>query len=77
VISGLAIYPIKRMVNPDLDPGYDLRRAMVNGLILFGRYLASVCEVLLRLALLRVVRQANYVGFWVVFRMMARCSGKS
>ncbi|KAF1840179.1 uncharacterized protein K460DRAFT_421172 [Cucurbitaria berberidis CBS 394.84] len=64
VVCGLANYSIKRMVNP--DPEYALRSAMVNGLILFGTYPASIWEVLLGLALLRVVRQANYVGFWVV-----------
>lgn len=49
------------MIDPDLK--YDWCGAIVNGLILFGTYPASGWEVLLGLALLRVVRQANYVGF--------------
>jgi hypothetical protein len=70
VVCGLVDYPIKRIVNP--DPEYDLRGAIVHGLILFGTYRASVWEVLLGLALLRVVRQANYVCFWAVVRLVAR-----
>jgi hypothetical protein len=69
VIYGLANYLIKRMVNP--DPEYDLRSAMMNGLILFGRYPASVWEVLLGLAPLRIVRQANCVDFWAVVGLVA------
>jgi hypothetical protein len=74
VFCGFANYSIKRMVNP--DPEYNLRSAMVNGLILFGTYSASVWEVFMGLALLRVVRQANYVGFWVMVRLVARCRGR-
>lgn len=70
VVCGLANYPIKRIVNP--DPDHDLRSAMVSWLILFGTYPASVWKVLLGLALLRVVRQANYVGFWAVVGLVAR-----
>jgi hypothetical protein len=74
VVCGLANYPIKRIVNPDLE--YDLRSAMLNELMFFGTYPASVWEVLLGLALLRVVRQANYVGFWAVVGLVAWWGGR-
>jgi hypothetical protein len=70
----LANYPLKKIVNP--APEYDSYSAIVNGPILFGTYPASVWEVLLGLALLRVVRQANYVGFWAVVRLLERTRGR-
>jgi hypothetical protein len=73
-VCGLANYPIKRMVNP--NPTHDLRSAMVHWLVLFGTYPVSGWEVLLGLALLRVVRQANYVGFWAVVGLVERWRGR-
>jgi hypothetical protein len=69
VVWKLANYPIKRIVNP--DPEFDLCGAMVNGMILFGTYPAPVWDLLLGLVLLRVVRQANYVGFWAVVGLVS------
>jgi hypothetical protein len=74
VFCGLANYSIKCIVNP--DPDYNLRSAMVNGLILFGTYPASFWNMFMGLALLRVVRQANYVGFWLMVGLVARWRGK-
>jgi hypothetical protein len=64
VVCGFANYSIKRMVNP--DPKYDFCSAFTNGSVLFGTSSATVGEVLLAMALSRVLRQANYVGFWAV-----------
>jgi hypothetical protein len=70
VVCGVSNYFTKRMVNP--DPKYDYRSAMTNGSVLFGTSSASVGEVLLAMALSRIVRQANYVGFWAVVGQVER-----
>lgn len=69
-VGGLANYLIKCMVNP--DPRCDWISAMMNGLVFFGSYQASYWELILGFALLRAVRQANYVGFWVVVEFVKR-----
>ncbi|EUC45206.1 hypothetical protein COCMIDRAFT_26614 [Bipolaris oryzae ATCC 44560] len=58
VVCGVAACGIKSVVNPDPECG--LLCSMVGGMVLFGGYPASVWEAVLGLALLRVVRQANY-----------------
>jgi hypothetical protein len=74
VVCGLVNYLIKLMVNPELD--HNLCSAMLNWHVLFGTYPRLVRGAFLGLALLRVVRQANYVGFWVVAGLLKRRRGK-
>jgi hypothetical protein len=61
------------MVNP--APEDNLRSAMLSGRILFGTNPVSLWEALLGLALLRVVRQANYVSFWALVELVTRWRG--
>lgn len=78
VVCGVVAYGIKSVVNPDPECG--VLCGMVGGMVLFGGYPASMWEVVLGLALLRVVRQANYVGFWALVALarrwgLVRCEG--
>lgn len=64
VVCGVVAYGVKSVVNTDPEGG--ILCGMVGGMVLFGGYPGSEWEVVLGLALLRVVRQANYVCFWAV-----------
>lgn len=70
VVCGLANYLIKRAINP--DPEYNLQGAMLGVMVFFGTYPASAPGLYLGMLLLRVVRQANYVGVWAVVGLVAR-----
>jgi hypothetical protein len=74
VIGGYLNYPIKRIVNPDPDGGSFLILA-TNCNIFFEMSLDSPWTVFLGLGLLRVVRQANYLAFWVIVRVLERAIG--
>jgi hypothetical protein len=60
-IGGLANFLLKRMVDPSSNDGKDLLWAMTSTNILFTT--ENAWMVFLNLPLLRVVRQANHVGF--------------
>jgi len=62
VIGGLANFLLKRMVDPSPSDGKDLLWAMTGTNVFFT--LENAWTLFLHLPLLRVVRQANHVGFW-------------
>jgi hypothetical protein len=71
LVGGLANYPIECFVDP--ASGHGLQSARTNVFVLLGASSKSpLWQGFLGLALLRVVRQANYVGFWTVVGVLGR-----
>lgn len=62
--GGLANFLLKRMVDPSLNDGKDLLWALASTHVFFTS--EKAWTPFLHLLLLRVVRQANHVGFWAV-----------
>lgn len=72
-ICGLSVYPIDHVINP--EPQYGLHTGGKRWTILFGPSSRSAWEnILVWFMLFRVVRQANYVGFWTVVGLVTRWS---
>jgi hypothetical protein len=71
LVGGLANYPIECFV--DSVSEHDLQSARTNVFVLLGASSKfPLWQGFLGLALLRVVRQANHVGFWAVVGVLER-----